>query len=117
MPQRNVLERRMRVAAQQAREPGDLLAPYRVSFVGHRGGAFLTFPERLLHLSDFGLLEAAHFERELLQRRARDRDRREQLRMAVALNDLRGDRRRLEPELAADVRLDGRIEVREGADR
>ena len=47
----------------------------------------------------------ANFEREFLQRRARNRDRRQQLGMTIALNHLRGDRRRLQPELAADRRL------------
>ena len=48
---------------------------------------------------------------------ARDRQRRHQLGVPVALDDLRRDRRRLEAEPRADRRFDRRIEMREGADR
>ena len=48
---------------------------------------------------------------------ARDRQRRQQLGVAIALDDLRRDRGRLEAEAGADRRLDRRIEVGEGADR
>src|SRR5579875_1890007 len=48
VPQRDVLERRLRVAAQYAREARDLLALDRVALVRHRRGALLARAERLL---------------------------------------------------------------------
>ena len=47
---------------------------------------------------------------------AGDRQRREQLGVAIALNDLRRDRRRLEAERPADVGFDRRRQMRERAD-
>ena len=117
VPERDVLERRMRVGAQQPRQADDLLAADRVALVRHRRRALLALAERLLDLADLGLLQAADLERELLERRGGDRQRRQQLGVAIALDDLRGDRRRLQAEAPADVGLDRRRQVREGADR
>ena len=78
---------------------------------------FWPLRERLLDLADFGLLQPANLERELLERRAGDGQRRHQLRVPIALDDLRRHRRRLQPEPAADVGLDRRRQVGEGADR
>ena len=116
VPERDVLERRVRVAPQQPREAGNLLAADGIALVRHRRRALLPLAERLLHLADFGFLQPAHFERELLERRAGDGNRRHQLGVTIALNDLRRHRRRLQSELPADGRFDGRIEVRERAD-
>ena len=71
VPERVVLERRDRIAAQQPRQPDDLLAADRVALVRHRRRALLALGERLLDLADLGLLKAANLERELLERRAR----------------------------------------------
>ena len=100
-----------------ARQADDLLAADRVALVRHRRRALLPLGERLLDLADFGLLQAANLERELLERRGRDRQRRQQLGVPIALNDLRRDRRRLEPETPADIGFDRRRQVRERADR
>ncbi len=117
VPERDVLERRLAVAAKQPRQADDLLAADRIALVRHRRRALLALGERLLHLADFGLLQPADFERELLERGRRDRQRRQQLGVTIALNHLRGDRRRPESEPAADVGLDRRRQVRERADR
>src|SRR5712692_296409 len=106
VPERDVLERRMRVAAQKPRHPDDLLAADWVALVRHRRGSLLPLGKRLLDLADLRSLQTANLERELLERRAGDRERHEQFRVAVALNHLRRDRRRLQPETPADVRLD-----------
>ena len=117
VPERDVLERRHGVAAQQPRQADDLLAADRVALVRHRRRALLALGERLLDLADLGLLQAADLERELLERRGGDRQRRQQLGVAIALDHLRRDRRRLEAEPPADVGFDRRGEVRERADR
>ena len=116
VPERDVLERRQRVAAEQPREADDLLAADRVALVRHRRRALLARRERLLDLADLGLLQPADLERELLERRGGDGERRQQLGVAVALDDLRRDRRGLEAEPRADRRFDRRVEVRERAD-
>src|SRR5262249_48649231 len=117
VPQRDVLERRVAVAANETGETHDLLAADRVALVRPRRRALLAFCERLLDLADFGLLEAANLQRELFERRRGDRERREQLGMPIALNHLRCHRRGTESEPPADLLFDGRREVREGADR
>ena len=75
--------------------PDDLLAADRVALVRHRRRALLPLAERLLDLADLGLLQTADLERELLERGRGDRERRQQLGVAVALDHLRRDRRGL----------------------
>src|SRR4051812_37337416 len=60
VPQRDIFERRHRVAAQQPRQSGDLLAPDRIALVRHRRRALLPFSERLLDLADFCFLQTAN---------------------------------------------------------
>ena len=86
------------LAANEPRQADDLLAPDRVALVRHRRRALLALGERLLDLADLGLLEAADLERELLERRGGDGERRQQFGVAIALDDLRRHRRRLEAE-------------------
>ena len=96
--------------------PDDLLAADRVALVRHRRRALLALGKRLLDLANLGLLKAADLQRELLERRTGNRQRRQQLGMAVALDHLRRDRRRLQAERAADVGFDRWRQVCEGAD-
>ena len=90
----------MALARTQPGEAGDLLAADRVALVRHRRRALLPLAERLFDFADFGLLQPANLERELLERRRRDRQRRHQLGVPIALNDLRRDRRRLRARAA-----------------
>ena len=71
VPERLVLERREGVAAQQPGQTGDPLGQDRVALVGHRAGALLAAPERLLELADLGVLEVADLGRDALQRSRR----------------------------------------------
>ena len=88
------------VAAQDPREPADPLADDRVALVRHRARALLALAERLLDLAHLGALEVADLGREALQAGARQRDRAQQLGVAVARDDLGGDRLGREAELA-----------------
>ena len=63
----------------------------RVALVGHRARALLALPERLLDLAHLGALEVPDLGREPLERGARERDRAQQLGVAVARHDLRRD--------------------------
>ena len=117
VPERLVLERRVGVAAQQPGQPGDPLGQDRVALVGHRRRALLAGLERLLELADLGVLEVADLGREALQRPADDRDRRQQRRVPVALDDLGADRVGVEPERGQHLRLDLGPEVAVRPDR
>ena len=92
VPQRDVLEPGLRVAAQHAREPADALGGDRVALVRHRARALLAGAERLLDLAHLGALEVADLLREALEPGAGERDRAQQLGVAVARHDLGGDR-------------------------
>ena len=117
VPERLVLERRQRVAAQQAGQAGDSLGEDRVALVGHRRLALLAGPERLHDLGDLGVLEVADLGREALERAADDRQRGQERGVAVARDDLRADRVDGQPELIEDLRLDVGVELAVGPDR
>ena len=74
MPEGDVLEARLRVAAQDAGEAADPLGADRVALVGHRRGALLAGGERLLDLAHLGALQVADLGGEALQAAAGDRD-------------------------------------------
>ena len=88
VPEGDVLHGGDGVAAQHPGEPGDALAEFRVALVRHRTGASLAFIERLFGFPHLGLLESADLGGELLQRCADERQGGDELRVAVALNDL-----------------------------
>src|SRR3954462_2647241 len=117
VPQRDVLERGVRVRAQQPRQPDDLFAADRVALVRHRRRTLLALAEWLLDLADLRLLKSPHFERELFERCPGNRHHRQQFGMPVALDDLGGDWRRLETELPADGGFDVGRQVCERSDR
>ena len=104
-------------AADDARQPADPLRDDRVPLVRHRRRALLAAAERLLDLAHLGPREVADLEREPLQRRRQQRERVQHLGVAVALEDLRRARRRLEPEPLAGDPLDLGIGGGVGADR
>src|SRR5689334_16327518 len=106
----------MTVSANETREAHDLLAANRIAFMRHRRRALLALGERLLDFSDLCLLEPANLERELLERGRCDRQRRQKLRMSVALDHLRCHRRRLEIQSPADVCFDRGRQMCERAD-
>ena len=116
VPEGDVLEGGLGVGADDACEAGDLLAGDGVALVRHGGGAFLFFGEELLDLADLGALEMANLGGDLVERRAEDGERRDVGRVAVALNDLRGDGDGGEAEFFADGFLMLGLEVAECAD-
>ncbi len=104
------------MALTQTRQAHDLLTADGVPLVRHRRRTLLALAERFLDLADLGFLETANLQRKFLERRRRDGERRQQLGVPIALDDLRRDRRGLEPEPLAHGLLDGRIEMRKRAD-
>ena len=117
MPERDVLERGERVAADQARETTHVLAQHRIPFVGHGRGALLAAPERLGDLPDLRPLQVTDLERDPLAGTGDDREAPEEGRMPIPGHDLGSDRLGPEPQAGTDRRLDFGRDVREGPDR
>ena len=117
MPEGDVLDAGLRVAAQHPRQAGDPLGADRVALVRHRRGALLARAERLLDLAHLGALQVADLGREALQAGAGDRDLRGQLGVAVARHDLRGDVLAAQAESLHHPRLDRGRDRGVGADR
>src|SRR5262249_50698462 len=111
VPERNVFESRRGVGSKEPGETANLLTSNGIALVRHRGGSLLALAKRLLYLTNLGFLEASHLQRKLLQGRARDRNGRQELRVPVALDHLRGNRRRLHAQTLTNSGLNGRIEV------
>ena len=103
--------------ADDAGQAADPLGDDRVALVRHRRRALLALAERLLHLAHLGAGEVADLGREPVERRGDERERGEELRVPVALDDLRRDRLRLEPEPLAGDPLELRVGRRVRADR
>ena len=117
MPQRHVLHADERVCAHDAREPADSLRDLGIALVRHRRGALHAFGERLLDLPHLRTRQVADLRREPLERRRRQRERGEQLGVAVSCDHLRRDRIRFEPEPLTRNALDLGVELRVRADR
>ena len=91
VPQRDVLECGLSVAAQHAREPRHLFGLDRVALVGHRAGTLLTLRERFAHFAHFGASEVPELGRKPLQPSACKRDRLKP-RRALSVDGGAGDR-------------------------
>ncbi len=96
--------------AGQARDP---LGADRILLVGHGRGPLLALGERLLELEDLGPLEVADLDGELFDGGGEKGQGREDLGMAVPLQDLGRDLGRLELELLEGHDLDARVEMDE----
>ena len=104
VPERHVLERAPRVAAQQPRETADVLGQDRVALVRHRRRALLARCRTAPPPPHLGALQVADLQRDALAGPGHDREPREEVRVAVARHDLRRDRLGREPEPPADAR-------------
>ena len=116
MPESDVLHRGLGVAAQDAGQAAQTLPGDGVALMGHGGAALLPLGKSFLHLEDFRALEMTELGRPAVDGATDQGDRRQELRMAVALDDLGGDVGRLEPEFFTDIRLHLGIEMGVGAD-
>src|SRR5215813_7105654 len=106
VPEGDVLESGLAVASKQTCETDDLLAADWIPLVRHRRRALLAFREGLFDFADFRLLQAANLEGKLFERCSCDRQCRQEFGMPIALDHLGGNRRRLQPQSTADIRLD-----------
>ncbi len=92
-------------------------APHGIFLVRHRGGAFLALGERLLELEHLGLLEVADLGRELVQAGAEQGQRRDDLGVPVALQDLGRYPGGGEAQFVQRGHFHPRVEVDVGSDR
>ena len=104
------------VGADQAGEATDLFAGDGIALVRHGRTAALLVAEMFLGFADFGALEVADFQGDFFERGGDEREDADILRVAVALNYLRGNGRNVKSELLADFLFDFRAEVRGVAD-
>ena len=95
-------KRRLGVGAHHARQAANLLAADGIALVRHGRTAALAGGERLLGLAHFGALQVANFEGDFFERGGDDRQRGDVLRVAVALDHLRSDRRAAQAQAPAD---------------
>ena len=116
VPQRDVLQCSDRVAAHEAREAAEFFAGDRVALVRHRGTALLAWRKVFLHFEHFGPLQVPELGGPAINRGCDEREHGVKFRMAVALHDLRRERRGREAESLADIGFHVRIEVRMRAD-
>ena len=92
--------------ADDPREPAEPFASDRIALVRHGGAPFLARAEKFLHLQHLGPLQMTKLRRPTIDARGDEREGRAKFCVTIALNDLSGDRRRLQPELFADITLD-----------
>ena len=116
VPERDVLQADDRGAANYAREPGDPLGDLGVPLVRHRRRALHPGCERLLDLAHLRAGEVPDLGREPIERRGRERERREQLCMPVTRDHLGRDRLGLEAEPVARDALDLGVDRRVRSD-
>src|SRR4029453_13762982 len=88
VPQGNVLEPDDRRGTDDPREPGDALGDDGIALVRHRGRALLAAAEWFLHLTELRPGEMPDLGREAVEGGCRERERGEELRVAVAGNHL-----------------------------
>src|SRR6185369_14152403 len=89
MPQGDVLQAYDRICANSPGHPTDTFGKYRIAFVRHSRGAFLSGLELLLSLADFRSLPMPDLQSHFLQRRSDNAERTKIFRVTVALYNLR----------------------------
>ena len=83
----------------------------------HRGTSPLLSAEKFLRLANFRALQVAYFHSDFFKRRGNQGQGAHVMRVAVALNHLRGDARHLQAQPLADFLFDLRAKVRSVAHR
>ena len=95
----------------------DLLAGDRILLVRHGRGALLLLAEVLLCLANLRTLQVANLHGDLVERTADNGNRPNVRRMPIALDNLRGNGGRLQPESHANTLFVFRLQMAEGAHR
>ena len=106
VPHRDVVQRSHHVPAQQARQPTDPFTELGIALVRHRARALLAARERLERLADLGALQRSNLGGLLFERGRDNRQRCDELRVTIALQDLRGRLGRTQPDPRQRALLD-----------
>ena len=106
VPERDVLQAHRCRGAHHAREPGQALRHHGIALVRHRRGALLAAAKRLLHLAQLGSRQVADLGGEAVERGSGERERAEEVRVAVARHHLCRDGLRREAQPLAGQPLD-----------
>ncbi|MCG3778537.1 MAG: hypothetical protein JW388_1258 [Nitrospira sp.] len=106
VPEGDVLQRSDSIAANNSRKAGEPLPRDGVAFMRHGAGAFLAFGERFLGFENFGALQVTELNRPAFDARGDESERVHELSVVVALDHLRGDRRRAKAEVFTNGRFD-----------
>ena len=117
VPEGDVLHRGHGVPANDASQAAQSFAGDWVALVRHGRTAFLPFAEELFHFEHLGALQVAKLCRPAIDAGSDDGQRGDKFRVAVALHNLGGERRRLQPELFAHRALDRGIKMRVSPNR
>ena len=91
VPERDVFVRGDHVGAHDARQAADLFAAHGIALVRHRRTAALLAAERLFGFAHFGALQMANLRGDFFESRRDKCQRADELRVAIALDHLRGD--------------------------
>mmetsp|Transcript_2583 Transcript_2583/g.4401 ORF Transcript_2583/g.4401 Transcript_2583/m.4401 type:complete len:326 (-) Transcript_2583:326-1303(-) len=117
VPECHILHRRDHRHAHQTGQTCQVLGQHRVFLVGHRARPLLTHREKFGPFQHLGALHVANFHGHVLNGTGDHAEGGKEGRMAVAGNDLRADRFGDQPQLVANMVLDCRIDIGEGAHR
>src|ERR1041385_5688270 len=116
MPEGHVLQTDERVPAQNPRETAQPFAGDRIPLVRHRGTSLLPLTKKFFYFQNFGALQVPEFRCPPVDARRDQRHGSPEFSVAVPLNDLRGNFRRVQAESLANLLLDRRIEMRMSSD-
>ncbi len=106
VPECDIFECSHEVRAHHACQAAELFAEHGIALVRHCGRAFLALAKRFFEFADFRALEVADFKRDFLNSCAGNSHGTEIFAVAVALDNLRGDRSRPQTKPLAHVTFD-----------
>src|SRR5215217_3647390 len=117
MPKRDILQTNDTIRSNHSGYSTDAFRDNWIALMRHRAGTFLSFRKTFLRLANLSALPVANIERKLFQRRCDDRKCGQVLSVDISLDDLGGNRSRLQSKTSADTFLNRWIEMRERSDR
>ena len=103
VPQGHVIKRHLSVRLHNTRKTAHAFHRDGVALMGHGRRTLLTLLERLFRLDDIGLLQQAHLHGNRLQRRGNDSESAHHLGVAVARDNLRGQRIGRQAQMLANI--------------
>jgi len=105
MPQRDILQRWQSIGPHHTRQAPHVFRNDRIALMGHSRRPFLPRREKLLRLAQFGALQMAYFNRQILNRPGNHRQGRKESRMTVTRDHLCRHRLWCQTQLVCDIGL------------